>query len=316
MNRFSRRMTQENHLTRDALIWPLFVREDDDKAEMPKSLPCLNLHSISQLVDQAKYAADLGIPAIAIFPRINPDAKDDDASEAVNGANLVCRATSAVRAEVPELGVINDVALDPFTSSGHDGVIRNGHVDNDETLKILCRQAVVQADAGATIIAPSDMMDGRVGAIRTALDEANHSNVMILSYGAKYASAFYGPFRDAVGAEKTASISGKETYQMNSANAIEAMREIALDIDEGADFIMVKPGLPYLDIIAGASSRFDVPIFAYQVSGEYAMIEAASSMGMLDRKRAIEESLIALRRAGARAILTYFAAEIAETLPK
>lgn len=316
LSEYSRRMMQETQLTRDALIWPLFVREGGGVGEDVKTLPGVQRHSIEGLVEQARYAADLGLPAIAIFPRINDDDKDDDGSLSADGNNLVCRATEAVRKAVPDLGVITDVALDPFTTSGHDGLIRNNEVVNDETVTALCRQAVVQANAGATIIAPSDMMDGRIGAIRDALDQAGHQNVLIMSYAAKYASAFYGPFRDAVGAGKTASTVGKDTYQMNPANSDEAMREIALDIKEGADFIMVKPGMPYLDIIQRASDRFDMPIFAYQVSGEYAMITAAAAMGGVDRKRVMMESLMGFRRAGAKGILTYFAAEAAELLPK
>ena len=316
LNSWSRRMMQETRLTRDALIWPLFVREGDGAAEPVKTLPGVMRHSVDGLVDQARRAADLGLPAIAIFPRINPDDKDEDGTLSGDGGNLVCRATAAVRAAVPDLGVITDVALDPFTTSGHDGMIRDGEVVNDATVAMLCRQAVVQADAGATIIAPSDMMDGRIGAIRAALDEAGHHNVLIMSYAAKYASGFYGPFRDAVGAGQTAASVGKSTYQMDPANSREAMREIALDVQEGADFIMVKPGMPYLDIVARASDQFDLPVFAYQVSGEFAMIEAAAAMGGIDRDRVMMESLMGFRRAGARGILTYFAAEAAALLPK
>ncbi len=315
LNSWSRRMMQENHLTRDALIWPLFVHDGDTEQPI-KTLPGVSRHSIAGLVERAKYAADLGLPAIAIFPRIDDSDKDADGTSAIRADNLVCRSTSAVRDAVPNLGIITDVALDPFTASGHDGIIRNNEVVNDETVEMLCLQAVVQANAGASIIAPSDMMDGRIGAIRTALDNAGHQNVLIMSYAAKYASAFYGPFRDAVGAGKTASDVGKDTYQMNPANSDEAMREIALDIGEGADFIMVKPGMPYLDIIHRASSQFDIPIFAYQVSGEYTMIAAAAAIGGIDRERAIMESLMGFRRAGAVGILTYFAAEAAEKLPK
>ena len=314
LNDWSRRMMRETQLSVDALIWPLFVREGDGPAEPVGTLPGVSRHSIEGLVDQARYAVDLGIPAIAIFPRIDPDDKDEDGTLSGDGNNLVCRAVRAVRNAVPDLGIITDVALDPFTTSGHDGVIRNGQVDNDATTAMLQKQALVQADAGATVIAPSDMMDGRIGAIRSALDEAGHQNVLIMSYAAKYASAFYGPFRDAVGAGKTASVVGKETYQMDPANSDEALREIALDIDEGADFVMVKPGMPYLDIIQLASSTFTLPVFAYQVSGEYAMIEAAAASGGIDRQKAMLESLMAFRRAGARGILTYYAAEVAAIL--
>ena len=314
LNDWSRRMMRENQLTHDALIWPLFVREGDGAPEPVGTLPGVSRHSIDSLVDQARYAADLGIPAIAIFPRINPEDKDEDGTLSGNSNNLVCRSVEAVRAAVPNIGIVTDVALDPFTTSGHDGVIRNKQVDNDETVAMLQQQALVQADAGATIIAPSDMMDGRIAAIRSALDAKGHQDVLIMSYAAKYASAFYGPFRDAVGAGKTASVVGKETYQMDPANSDEALREIALDIDEGADFVMVKPGMPYLDIIHRASSSFPVPVFAYQVSGEYAMIEAAAASGGIDRTKAMLESLMAFRRAGARGILTYYAAEVAEIL--
>jgi porphobilinogen synthase len=313
---WSRRMVREHHLTPDALIWPLFVREGDGDgdAEPIATLPGVSRHSIDGLVKQAKHAVDLGLPAIAIFPRINPEDKDEDGTLAGDGSNLVCRAVRAVRDAVPDLGIITDVALDPFTTSGHDGMIRDGQVANDETVAMLQRQAVVQADAGATVIAPSDMMDGRIKAIREALDAAGHQNVLIMSYAAKYASAFYGPFRDAVGAGKTASVVGKETYQMDPANSDEALREIAFDIDEGADFVMVKPGMPYLDIIRRASDAFTLPVFAYQVSGEYAMIEAAAAMGGIDRQKAMLESLMAFRRAGARGVLTYYAAEVATLL--
>ena len=284
LNDWSRRMMRENQLTTDALIWPLLVREGDGAPEPVGTLPGVSRHSIESLVDQARYAADLGIPAIAIFPRINPEDKDEDGTLSGDGNNLVCRSVEAVRAAVPNIGIVTDVALDPFTTSGHDGVIRNNQVDNDETVAMLQKQALVQADAGATIIAPSDMMDGRIAAIRSALDAKGHQDVLIMSYAAKYASAFYGPFRDAVGAGKTASVVGKETYQMDPANSDEALREIALDIEEGADFVMVKPGMPYLDIIQRASSSFPVPVFAYQVSGEYAMIKPPPQAGLIAKK--------------------------------
>lgn len=314
MQAWSRRLVREHHLTADNLIWPLFIREGDGKPEPIDALPGVFRLSVADAVDHARKAHDLGIPAIALFPRMNPEDKDDDGSKATDGGNLVCRAVAAVREAVPDIGVITDVALDPFTSHGHDGVIRNGQVDNDATVEILVRQAVTQARAGATIVAPSDMMDGRVAAIRKGLDEEGFEDVMIMSYAAKYASCFYGPFRDAVGAGNTASKIGKDTYQMDPANSDEAMREIALDIDEGADLIIIKPGMPYLDIIQRASERFEIPVIAYQVSGEYAMIEAAAAAGHLDRSRAIQESLIAFRRAGCTAILTYYAAEIAALL--
>jgi porphobilinogen synthase len=308
-------MVRETQLTRDALIWPLFVREGGGKAEPVATLPGISRHSIDGLIEQAKVAADLGIPAIAIFPRVDDADKDEDGTKAVDSSNLVCRAVTAVRKAVPDLGIITDVALDPYTTSGHDGLIRSGQIANDETVEVLTKQAVVQANAGATVIAPSDMMDGRIGAIRTALDDAGHQDVMIMSYAAKYASAFYGPFRDAVGAGKTAASVGKDTYQMDSANSDEAIREIALDINEGADFVMVKPGMPYLDIVRRAATEMNIPVFAYQVSGEYAMIDAAAAAGGIDRDRAMMESLIAFRRAGAVGVLTYFAPDAARLLP-
>ena len=315
LNTWSRQMIKETHLTRDALIWPLFVREGDGASEPIATLPGVARHSIDGLIEQARMAVDLGIPAIAIFPRINDEDKDEDGTTATDSNNLVCRATSAVRNAVPEIGIITDVALDPFTNSGHDGLIRDGQIVNDETVEILTQQAVVQANAGATIIAPSDMMDGRIKAIREALDAAGHHNVMIMSYAAKYASAFYGPFRDAVGAGKTAAKIGKDTYQMDPANSDEAMREITMDINEGADFVIVKPGMPYLDIVRRAATETNIPVFAYQVSGEYAMIKAAAAAGGIDGERAMMESLMAFRRAGANGILTYFAPEAARLLP-
>lgn len=311
---WSRRMAREHVLTTADLIWPLFVREGSGAPEAVKTLPGVFRYSIEDLVKEAKEAHDLGIPAIAVFPRIDSADKDEDGTMARNPDNLVCRAVKAVRDAVPEIGIITDVALDPFTTHGHDGVIRNGMIANDDTVEILVEQALVQAQAGASIIAPSDMMDGRVGAIRKMLDAHGYENVLIMSYAAKYASAFYGPFRDAVGAGKIAGNVGKDTYQMDPANSDEAMREIELDIQEGADFVMVKPGMPYLDIIQRASQRFDVPIFAYQVSGEYAMIEAAAAAGGLDRDRIIAEALICFRRAGCRGILTYHAKEMAQRL--
>ena len=315
LNQWSRRLAKETHLSRDALIWPLFVREGDGKPEPIPSLPNVARHSIKSLVEQAQRAADIGIPAIAIFPRINHDDKDEDGTKAIDSSNLVCRAVSAVKSKTPNIGIITDVALDPFTLSGHDGLIRSGQVANDETVEMLTKQAVIQADAGASIIAPSDMMDGRIGAIRSALDAAGHQNVLIMSYAAKYASAFYSPFRDAVGAGKTAATIGKDTYQMDFANSDEAIREIILDINEGADFVMVKPGMPYLDIVRRAATETNVPVFAYQVSGEYAMMASAAEAGMLDRERIMLESLMAFRRAGAHGILTYFALEAAQLLP-
>lgn len=313
---FSRHMLAEHRLSVEDLIWPLFVIEGEDKAEPVASMPGVSRHSIDRLVTQARQAEALGIPAIAVFPSIDPDLKDNDGTLASNGANLVCRAVRAVKQACPELGVICDVALDPFTDHGHDGILRNGEIVNDETITILCRQAVCQADSGCDIIAPSDMMDGRVAAIRKALDDAGHQNVQIMSYAAKYASGFYGPFRDAVGAGKLVGGDGKASYQMNPSASDEAMHEISLDLAEGADIIIIKPGMPYLDILARAKAEFGVPCAAFQVSGEYAMIKAASANNWLDCERAMMESLLGFKRAGADTILTYFAPAAAMLLAK
>ena len=316
MKAFSRRMLAEHRLSVDDLIWPLFVIEGEDKAEPVASMPGVSRHSIDRLFAQAREAEALGIPAIAVFPSIDPALKDNEGTLAGDGDNLVCRAVRAVKKACPELGVICDVALDPFTDHGHDGILRDGEIVNDETVAVLCRQAVCQADAGCDIIAPSDMMDGRVAAIRAALDDAGHQNVQIMSYAAKYASGFYGPFRDAVGAGKLAGGDGKASYQMNPANSDEAMHEISLDLAEGADIIIIKPGMPYLDILGRAKAEFGVPCVAYQVSGEYAMIKAASANNWLDGERAMMESLLGFKRAGADAILTYFAPDAARLLAK
>ena len=316
MKAFSRRMLAEHRLSVDDLIWPLFVIEGEDKAEPVASMPGISRHSIDRLVTQAREAEALGIPAIAVFPSIDPALKDNEGTLAGDGDNLVCRAVRAVKKACPELGVICDVALDPFTDHGHDGILRDGEIVNDETVAVLCRQAVCQADAGCDIIAPSDMMDGRVAAIRAALDDAGHQNVQIMSYAAKYASGFYGPFRDAVGAGKLAGGDGKASYQMNPANSDEAMHEISLDLAEGADIVIIKPGMPYLDILGRAKAEFGVPCVAYQVSGEYAMIKAASANNWLDGERAMMESLLGFKRAGADAILTYFAPDAARLLTK
>ena len=316
MKAFSRRMLAEHRLSVDDLIWPLFVIEGEDKAEPVASMPGVSRHSIDRLVTQAREAEALGIPAIAVFPSIDPALKDNDGTLAGDSDNLVCRAVRAVKKARPELGVICDVALDPFTDHGHDGILRDGEIVNDETVAVLCRQAVCQADAGCDIIAPSDMMDGRVAAIRAALDDAGHQNVQIMSYAAKYASGFYGPFRDAVGAGKLAGGDGKASYQMNPANSDEAMHEISLDLAEGADIVIIKPGMPYLDILGRAKAEFGVPCVAYQVSGEYAMIKAASANNWLDGERAMMESLLGFKRAGADAILTYFAPAAARLLAK
>ena len=310
---FIREMVQEHRLHPSDLIWPLFVIEGESIIEPIAAMTGVNRYSIDQLILQAKEAVRLGIPAIAIFPKIDASLKDSAGSLAIDDTNLVCRAVRAVKAACPDLGVICDVALDPFTDHGHDGLLENDEILNDETVAVLCQQALVQARAGCDIIAPSDMMDGRIGAIRAALDEAGFQNVMILSYAAKYASSYYGPFRDAVGAGKKLGGDGKKTYQMNPANIDEALAEIALDIEEGADMIMVKPGMPYLDVLQAAKSSFAVPSFAYQVSGEYAMLRNAIDAGLI-AEDAITESLLCFKRAGADGILTYFAPLIASQM--
>jgi porphobilinogen synthase len=304
-------MVREHVLTTDDLIWPLFVN-DGNNTPVP-SMPGVQRLSIDGVVREAEKAAKLTIPCIALFPYTNPGLRDDTGSEALNPDNLVCRAIRAIKKEVPEVGILCDVALDPFTSHGHDGLLRDGVILNDETVAALVKQALVQTEAGCDIIAPSDMMDGRVGAIRKALDSANFTDVSIMSYAAKYASAFYGPFRDAVGSAKTLT-GDKRTYQMDPGNSDEALREVALDIQEGADMIMVKPGLPYLDIVRRVKDTFAMPTFAYQVSGEYAMIMAAAEKGWVDGERAMIESLIAFKRAGCDGVLTYFAPRVAEKL--
>jgi porphobilinogen synthase len=312
---WARRMTRENQLTTDDLIWPLFIMDGDNKRAPIASMPGVERLTIDQAVREATRAAKLTIPCLALFPYTDPGLRDETGSEALNPDNLVCRALRAIKKEVPDLGLLADVALDPFTSHGHDGLLRDGEILNDETVAVLIKQAVVQAEAGCDIIAPSDMMDGRVGAIRKALDAANFIDVSIMAYAAKYASVFYGPFRDAVGSSKTLT-GDKRTYQMDFANTDEALREVALDIEEGADMIMIKPGLPYLDIVQRVKDAFAMPTFAYQVSGEYAMIMAASNNGWLDGERAMWETLTAFKRAGADGVLTYFAPRVAEKLIK
>ncbi len=309
---WSRALVAEHRLSVQDLIWPVFVQEGKNKRTAITTMPDVYRLSIDVLVKEAQRACDLGIPAIAIFPVVGAKLKSLNAKEACNRRNLICRATQAVKASVPDIGVVCDVALDPYTLHGHDGVVIRGDVDNDATLKILCEQAVVQAQAGCDIIAPSDMMDGRVGAIRAALDDEGLQHVRILSYAAKYASAFYGPFRDAVGSAKNLGKADKRTYQMDPANAAEALREVALDIAEGADMVMIKPGMPYLDIIRAVKTAFSVPVFAYQVSGEYAMLHAAAKQGALDFRAAMMESLLAFKRAGATGIFTYAAPDVAE----
>ncbi|HLO75291.1 MAG TPA: porphobilinogen synthase [Magnetospirillum sp.] len=312
---WSRRLVAENRLTVDDLIWPVFVVEGTGVRQEIASMPGVQRLSVDLLVEAVREAADLGIPAIALFPSVDPALKTPDAREAWNPGNIVCRAVQAIKKAVPQMGIICDVALDPFNSDGHDGIVRDGVVVNDESVEALCRMAVAQAQAGCDILAPSDMMDGRIRAMRVALDQASLQDAQILSYAAKYASAFYGPFRDAVGSG-SALKGDKKGYQMDPANTEEALREVALDIQEGADMVMVKPGLPYLDVIRRVKDAFGVPTLAYQVSGEYAMMKAAAQNGWLDWNRVIVESLIGFKRAGSDAILTYTAVEVARLLSK
>ncbi|MEM8677877.1 MAG: porphobilinogen synthase [Planctomycetota bacterium] len=312
---WSRRLVAETQLTVNDLIWPAFIHEGSNRKEAISSMPGMHRLSIDLLVEEVSRAKDLGIPAIALFPATDPNKKTDDGAEATNPDNLICRAVRAVKAAHPvEIGVICDVALDPYTTHGHDGLLRDGVVVNDETVEILRQQAIVQARAGCDVIAPSDMMDGRVAAIREALDADGQDQTQIMAYSAKYASAFYGPFRDAVGSASSLGQGDKRTYQMDPANSHEAMREVQLDIQEGADMVMVKPGMPYLDIVQRVSETFAVPTYVYQVSGEYAMLCAAAEHGWLDRTRVMTESLLAFKRAGAAGVLTYFALEVASLL--
>ena len=311
---WSRRLVRESRLSVNDLIWPSFVIEGTSSKEAVASMPGVFRYSVDLFVEQVRYAVELGIPAVAIFPVTPVSRKTPDGEEAFNSANLICTAIRAVRAAGLEIGLVADVALDPYTTHGQDGLVRDNYVVNDETLQALCRQAVVQADAGCDIIAPSDMMDGRVGAIRQALDDAGHSQVQIMAYSAKYASAFYGPFRDAVGSAKNLGTGDKRTYQMDPANGDEALREVAMDIREGADLVMVKPGMPYLDIVRRVKEQFQVPTYAYQVSGEYSMICAAANHGWLNREAAMLESLMCFKRAGADGVLSYFALEAAALL--
>lgn len=309
-----REMLAEHTLKASDLIWPVFVQEGKNLETPIASLPGVSRLTLDLMVHKAKQAYALGIRAIALFPVIDPELKSPLGDEALSANNLICRAIQEVKNAVPELGVITDVALDPYTTHGQDGIVENGIVDNDRTIAQLAKQALVQAKAGCDIVAPSDMMDGRVGAIRAALEHEKLHNTMILAYSAKYASAQYGPFRDAVGSTQQLGKADKRNYQMDPANSDEAMREIALDIAEGADMVMVKPGISYLDIVYRAASTFDVPVLAYQVSGEYAMIKAASANGWIDGDAMMLEQLLSLKRAGARAILTYAALEMAEIL--
>ena len=304
---WSRRLVGENRLSADDLIWPVFVRHGNGLMEPVDSMPGVFRYSVDQLPEIVGKACDLGIPAVALFPFIEPELKDETGSYSEQDDNLVCEAVRAIKASVPNVGIMCDVALDPYTNHGHDGVLDGDRILNDETVEILCRQAVAQARAGCDIIAPSDMMDGRIGAIRMALDTHGFDTVQIMAYSAKYASAFYGPFRDAVGSSGTLGKASKSTYQMDPANTDEALREVALDIAEGADMIMVKPGMPYLDIVRRVKDAFSMPTYAYQVSGEYAMISAACRNGYIDRDRAIMESLLGFKRAGADGILSYYA---------
>ncbi len=312
---WSRRLIRENVLTVDDLIWPIFVMDGENTTEPVSSMPGVNRLTVDNAVRAAEKAAKLGIPVIALFPYTDPALRDDDGNEALNENNLICRALRAIKKEVPEVGLMTDVALDPYTSHGHDGLLRDGKIVNDLTVHQLARQALVQAEAGSDIIGPSDMMDGRVGAIRETLDNGGFQDTLIMAYTAKYASAFYGPFRDAVGANATLK-GDKKTYQMDPSNTDEALLEAELDIKEGADMLMVKPGMPYLDVLARVKDTFSMPTFAYQVSGEYAMLCAAGQNGWLDQERVMWESLLAFKRAGADGILTYFAPTIAEALKK
>tara|TARA_B100000085_G_scaffold169860_1_gene154609 strand:- start:996 stop:2009 length:1014 start_codon:yes stop_codon:yes gene_type:complete len=314
-HRWTREMVAEQHLTAKDFIWPVFVHGGPEREVSVPSMPGVVRYSLDAVVDAVGHAVELGIPAIAIFPATDPSKKTPLAEEALNPDNLVCQALRSLKqAFGNDVGLLADVALDPYSSHGQDGIVRDGYVVNDETLEILCRQAVVQAEAGCDIAAPSDMMDGRIGAIRGALDAEGRDDVMIMAYAAKYASAFYGPFRDAVGSSANLGQGDKKTYQMNPANGDEALREVALDLQEGADMVMVKPGMPYLDIVQRVSSTFQVPTFAYQVSGEYSMLAGAADNGWLERENVVLESLMSFKRAGATGILTYFAVEAAAAL--
>ncbi len=314
-NAFSRDMVRENELSPKDLIYPVFILEGENRCESVESMPGVERKSLDLLLEECQEIVDLGIPAIALFPVISDNKKSLDAAEAYNPNGLVPKVIESIKAQFPQLGVITDVALDPYTSHGQDGIIDDkGYILNEVTKETLVKQALTHAQAGADIVAPSDMMDGRIVAIREALEAAEFVNTMILSYAAKYASAFYGPFRDAVGSSGALGKADKKTYQMDPANSDEALHEVALDIEEGADMVMVKPGMPYLDIIRQIKDEFKVPTFAYQVSGEYAMIKAAAANGWLDEKQVIFESLMAFKRAGADVILSYFAKDVAKLL--
>lgn len=312
---WTRRLVAENTLSVNDLIWPIFLKEGAGLNEPVNSMPGQLRVSLNELIDHVGRAMELGIPAIALFPATSPERKDSEGSEALNTDNLVCKAARLLKSTFPNLGLIGDVALDPYTDHGHDGVLRKGLVANDESLELLARQAIVQAQAGIDTLAPSDMMDGRIGVLRSALDAADLKDVRLMSYAAKYASGFYGPFRDALGS--SGALKGdKRTYQMDPANSDEALREVALDLQEGADMVMVKPGMPYLDIIQRVKATFAVPTFAYQVSGEYSMIKGAIDHGWLDPDKVILESLMAFKRAGCSGVLTYFAIEAAQRLTR
>ncbi|MDP9808586.1 porphobilinogen synthase [Rhizobium tibeticum] len=312
---WTRRLVQENRLTVDDLIWPVFVVPGTGIVEPIPAMPGVNRMSVDKLVEAAKEAADLGIPAIATFPNIEMELRDETGSNSLEANNLINQATTAIKKAVPGIGVITDVALDPFTSHGHDGILRQGEIVNDETVDQVARAAVIQADAGSDIISPSEMMDGRIGAIRRALDAAGHQNVGIMSYATKFASAFYGPYREAISTGGLLK-GDKKTYYIDPANGTEAIRDAALDVEEGADMLMVKPGLPYLDICWRMKEAFGLPTFAYQVSGEYTQIKAAAMNGWIDSERAMLETLLSFKRAGCDGILTYFAVEVARILTK
>ena len=310
---WARDLTREHRVTVEDLIWPLFLVDGTDRSEPIGSMPGVERHTVDRVVREAERAAKLGIPVVALFPYTDPAKRDPAGSEALNPDNLVCSACRAVKAAVPEIGIMTDAALDPYTSHGHDGLMEGDRIVNDRTVEILSKQSVLQVDAGADIVGPSDMMDGRIGAIRDALADAGQHDAILLSYAAKYASCFYGPFRDAVGSSGTLR-GDKRTYQMDPANSDEAVREALADAEEGADMLMVKPGMPYLDIIARVKAEIGLPTAAYQVSGEYSMLHAAAERGVLELDRAMDESLLAFKRAGADAILTYFAPAMAERI--
>jgi len=313
---WSRRLVAEHRLDVADLIWPVFVLDGSGQQEPVASMPGVCRYSIDRLLPVLEEAAALGLPAVALFPVTPAEIKSPDGREATNPDNLICRAVRAVKDALPDLGVICDVALDPYTTHGHDGLLEDDYVVNDPTLAVLARQALVQAQAGCDVVAPSDMMDGRVGVIRKTLDEAGFEHTRIMAYDAKYASSFYGPFRDAVGSSSALGKAGKQTYQMDPGNVDEALREVALDLSEGADMVMIKPGMPYLDVVRRVKDAFAVPTFAYQVSGEYAMIKAAGERGWLDAERAMLESLLGFKRAGADGVLTYAACDVARALSR